>query len=434
MKEKALQLYTYAFPLIATEVTHWGADDTIGFTHLREFPDSSETRVVRLNMDTLYSLAFTQLANTPYVAHVPKIEDRYYLFPILDAYTNVVESIGTRTPNWAEGDYILLYQDQPVPAGYENYEVIRLQDSLNSILLRIETRGKKDYNYINKYQDQFELRPLYPERLEPVPGSQGAPAHVMETISAEEFFTLFAKLSVVNPIRDPEIQKAASEFGIITENNGIISSKSEDADSKKIYNKFDYNSLDSEKREALEFSVREGFATVINAPVNPADLVISNGWYSKFTDIGSYGENYAARASVAYHGWGANIPQDSAYASSLEKLDANKKYKIHIKKDGFPHAEYFWSLTLYGEQSPVPNKIDRFAINTYDVDDGIVQRNPDGSLDIIVSREEPTDSLERKNWLPAPTEEDAFSLTIRIYWPDEFTLQGKWEAPVISEF
>ena len=416
MKEKALQLYYYAFPLIATEATHYGADDAAGLEHFREFPDSSEKRVVKLNMDTLYSFAWTQLANTPYVVHVPKIDDRYYLFPIMDAYTNVVESIGTRTPDHADGDYILLYQDGPVPAGYENYEVIRLQDSLNSILLRIETRGKKDYKYINNYQDQFEFRPVFPEKVEPVPAATVAPAKFLEDISAEDFYTLFSKLSRVNHIRDENIKIIADEFGISDE-------------------KFDYNSLDPEKKTALENALKEGLDVIRFGDVDTSDMVISNGWYSKFTGIGTYGDDYFARASVAYHGWGANIPQDSAYASSIEELFADKKYKIHFESDGFPHAEYFWSLTLYGipSQYPVPNKIDRFAINTYDVDDGIVEKNPDGSLDIIISRDEPSDPLERKNWLPAPENEDRFSLAIRIYWPDEFTLQGKWVAPVISE-
>lgn len=421
LKKKALQLYIYAFPLIATEATHRGADDAGGFEHFRTFPDNTEKRIVRLNMDTLYSLAWTQLANTPYAVHIPGIKDRYYLFPVMDAYTNVVESIGTRTPERAEGDYLLLYQDDPVPEGFENYEVIRLKDSLNTILLRIETRGKKDYEYIHQYQDQFKIRPVYPEKVKPVLKASKAPAEYLEEVSAEEFFTLFAELSKENPVRDREISRAAEEFGITA-------------------GKFTYDSLSAEQKEALSYAVREGFRKVKNDTIDVENLVVSNGWVSKFSDIGNYGENYFARASTAYHGWGANLPQDSAYASIAKnfsggELSAAKKYQIHFEKDGFPHAEYFWSLTLYGtpSQYPVENKIDRYAINTYDVEDGIVEKNEDGSLDIIISREEPSSEKERKNWLPAPVNEDTFSLAIRIYWPDEFTLQGKWTAPVIRE-
>lgn len=158
LKEQAKALYLYGFPLVVTEATHWGSDDK-GFHHLRTFPTDKVNKIVKLNNDTLYSTAWTQLAQTPYLVHIPKITERYYLFPILDAYTNVVESIGTRTPDRAEGDYILLYQDTPVPAGYESYRVIRLQDSLNAVLLRIETRGKADYPVVNRIQDSITIRP-----------------------------------------------------------------------------------------------------------------------------------------------------------------------------------------------------------------------------------------------------------------------------------
>ena len=421
LQEKAEQVYIFAFSLIATEATHYGADDTAGLEHFRSFPDDKIERIVKLNMDTLYSLAWTQLARTPYTVHIPKIEDRYYLFPIMDAYTNVVESIGTRTPEKADGDYILLYGDDPVPAGYENYRVIRLENSLNSVLLRIETRGKKDYEYINKYQDQFDIRPVYPEKVEAVPKPEKSPAAFLETVSAKEFFTIFDRLAVDNPIRDEQIASYAKEFGI---GSGT----------------FSYDDLSDEIRQALEDGAKSGFEKVNRGPQDMSTWTISNGWASKFKDIGSYGTNYLARASTAYHGWGANIPADSAYATISQwtsgmKLDPAAKYRIRFEKDGFPHASFFWSLTLYGSvsQYPVKNKIDRFAINTYDVNDGLVELNEDGSLDIIISKDEPTDAKEKKNWLPAPSDEPAFELAIRIYCPDEFTLAGKWTAPVITE-
>lgn len=213
LKEQAKALYLYGFPLVVTEATHWGSDDK-GFHHLRTFPTDKVNKIVKLNNDTLYSTAWTQLVQTPYLVHIPKITERYYLFPILDAYTNVVESIGTRTPDRAEGDYILLYQDTPVPAGYESYRVIRLQDSLNAVLLRIETRGKADYPVVNRIQDSITIRPLYPERVRPVrQAPEISPAAYIETVSPKEFFTLFAALSVENPIRNEAYVQIFEQFG-----------------------------------------------------------------------------------------------------------------------------------------------------------------------------------------------------------------------------
>jgi len=94
----------------------------------------------------------------------------------------------------------------------------------------------------------------------------------------------------------------------------------------------------------------------------------------------------------------------------------------------------FWSITLYGEPSKylVPNPIGRFKINTYDLQDGSVEKNPDGSLDIFIFADEPEEELARKNWLPAPKTEEHFSLALRVYTPDEQTIRGEWEPPVLE--
>ena len=97
LTEQAKALYLYGFSLVVTEITHWGSDDK-SFHHLRTFPTDKVNKIVKMNNDTLYSTAWTQLARTSYLVHIPKITERYYLFPILDAYTNVVASIGTQTP------------------------------------------------------------------------------------------------------------------------------------------------------------------------------------------------------------------------------------------------------------------------------------------------------------------------------------------------
>lgn len=423
LTEKAKQLYIYAFPIIVTEITHWGSDDK-GLSHMREFPDHTNKKVVKMNNDTLYSLAWTQLANSPYVIHIPDITERYYLFPILDAYTNVFESISKRTPDNSFGDYILLYQDEPVPEGYENYKVIRSRYSLNAILLRVEARGKKDYQTANAIQDRFSVRPLYPEKIQPVRSGEGiVPAQYAENISTKEFYELYAELSRTNPIDDESILKIFEEFGFDSSTGS-----------------FDFDSLDDERKNALEEGRRQGFENIRNEHPSGDYIYPTNGWSVIRGGVGSYGRDYLRRASTALGGWGANIAEDSAYGGAItdisgEPLSNKNSYRLHINADEYPHASVFWSITLYGEPSkyPVQNKINRFAINTYDVQDNIVERNPDGSLDIYISKDEPTVERERKNWLPAPSDEEHFSLTLRVYWPDEDTLNGKWNAPVITK-
>ena len=186
--------------------------------------------------------------------------------------------------------------------------------------------------------------------------------------------------------------------------------------------------------------MQEALKIIIDQKRTGISSVVINNWSTTTGGIGNYGRNYDARAAVAYGGWGANIVEDSAYSTTYfdvdgDRLDNKHSYKLHINADEFPHAAVFWSLTLYGEPSkyPVPNAIDRFAINSYDIIDGIVDKNEDGSLDIYISAEKPLDTAKSRNWLPAPSGEENFSLAIRIYWPDEFTLEGKWNPPVITK-
>ena len=67
------------------------------FVSVRAFPDASFKDVVRANVDTLYSSAFLDLAREPIVLSVPDTHGRYYLLPMLDAWTNIFGSPGKRT-------------------------------------------------------------------------------------------------------------------------------------------------------------------------------------------------------------------------------------------------------------------------------------------------------------------------------------------------
>lgn len=421
-REAADKVFLFGFPLVVTEISHWGQDGK-SLLHKREFPDVKDQTIVKMNNDTLYSAISTQLHNTPYIVHIPEINDRYYLFPILDAYTNVVESIGTRTPEKSSGDYILLLEGSKIPEEYSAYRPIFLKNSLNSILLRIETRGKSDYDYIHTLQDKFIVKPLYPEKLDTVPGYKGPVKNYVIGLKAEEFYSILASVALHNPIYEKEV---LNDFIRLGYDPGA--------------GRFAYENRTVEEKKDLEDSVTSGIENLKKGHFGGRlKYSIQNGWLTPIDGVGVYEDDYLTRATVALSGWGANIPEDSVYSSTLsdsrgEKLDSKKDYRLHFNPDGFPHASHFWSLTLYGEPSYylVDNEIDRYVINTYNVNDGTVKLNSDGSLDIYISRKRPLSPDKALNWLPAPLDEEHFSLVIRNYTPDRFTLEGKWIPPVLE--
>jgi hypothetical protein len=78
------------------------------FAHLREFPDATFTDVVSPNADTLYSSVFFDLRAEPVVLSVPDSHGRYYLMPMLDAWTNVFASPGMRTTGTGPHDFAII--------------------------------------------------------------------------------------------------------------------------------------------------------------------------------------------------------------------------------------------------------------------------------------------------------------------------------------
>ncbi len=103
----AHEVYIYGYPLVTMEMTRRVMTNTdvpkdahapMGqFYHSRTYPNASFRDITAPNADTLYSTAWLDLSKEPYVLSLPEQKDRYYLVPILDAWTNVIQSPGTRT-------------------------------------------------------------------------------------------------------------------------------------------------------------------------------------------------------------------------------------------------------------------------------------------------------------------------------------------------
>ena len=78
------------------------------FSYQKTLTTPSDRLVVRPNADTLYTTAWLDLANEPIILHVPDSAGRYYLIPMLDAYSNQFASIGSRTTGTGEGNYAIV--------------------------------------------------------------------------------------------------------------------------------------------------------------------------------------------------------------------------------------------------------------------------------------------------------------------------------------
>jgi len=121
-KEEALAIgedaYVFGYPLVLMDITRSlmtavpKVEETKApinqFSHMSRFPDPTFTDVVSPNADTLYSSASIDLTREPTILSLPDMGNRYYLMPMLDAWTNVFASPGTRTTGNGKGDYAIV--------------------------------------------------------------------------------------------------------------------------------------------------------------------------------------------------------------------------------------------------------------------------------------------------------------------------------------
>src|SRR5215475_12675294 len=105
----AVDAYLYFYPLVTVEVTRRVATNVEAgkvpgfgppnmFNSFSVFPTAEFKTVVRPNFDTLYSSAFIDMTKEPVIVSAPDTEGRYYLLPMLDAWSDVFASPGWRPP------------------------------------------------------------------------------------------------------------------------------------------------------------------------------------------------------------------------------------------------------------------------------------------------------------------------------------------------
>lgn len=427
------QAYLFGYPLVLIDATKKVSTNVPApvpnkaiapinqFGHFRTFPDANFTEVVRPNCDTYYSIAWLDLSAEPLVLTVPNTNGRYYLMPMLDAYTNVFASPGKRTTGTQAGNFLVTGPgfSGTIPAGMMQ---IKAPTNLVWILGRTQTNSPQDgATVVRSIQDGYRLTPLSkwgtsftpPINKVDTTVAKMAPPQAVEQMDIETFINRMNALMAANP-------PAAADSALLAKLSSI------GIGAGKTFSLTAFDASTQEKLKAIPAAVPQQLSA---AAAKMGQL--ENGWNVTRSGLGTYGTNYKLRALIALIGLGANLNIDASYPNCLidnngEKLNGSRKYVIHFNKGETPPVNAFWSVTMYGPNDLlVANPINRFAIGDRDK----LKYNKDGSLDIYIQRENPGKDKE-SNWLPA--DKDAFSLTMRLYWPKEQFLDGSWKVPSVT--
>jgi len=428
LKRLAAEVYVFAYPLVVTDVTREVQAAKVGmneFRHDRAVPNASTTDVAFPNADFLYSQAWLDLSKGPIVLSVPDTKGRYYLVAMLDAWTNVATSIGKRTTGTEKGDFAIVGPrwKGSVPAGMSE---VKSSTEMAWLFGRMRLNDRNEIAAVTKLEDQFKLRPLAGaprkgKEKEPPPVHAGAvdtktpPRDQVANMDAATFYTRVALLLPGNPPSkdDAAMQDKIKRLGIVP---------GQPFDTKKL-SPLDATSVEQGLKSAIEAIVTAGRRSAMGD--------IRNGW-STDRDLGRWGTDYGKRAVAAWRGIGVNAPEDAIFMTAHfdaggKRLDGNNRYVLHFDKDSTPPTDGFWSLSMYNElQRFAPNALNRFNIDSGDE----LKTNPDGSLDLYIQSADPGQD-KQTNWLPAP--KGPFTVMLRVYWPKDAVVSGKWNPPGIKQ-
>lgn len=459
---RGVQAYLYGYPLVLGDITRdvlvaagprgpgsgrpaWSAPLN-QFGHLRAFPTPEVRDVVSPNADTLYSVAWLDLSREPMVLHTPDMGQRWMLMMVMDAWSNVTASAGTRLYGHGPQDYVLVGPGWKgeVPAGMRR---IDCATPITALIGRTLTQNKDDYAAVNALQDRYVLTPLsrWSKPYAPPPAvltpdasidTQTPPVRQVGRLDTAQFFDRLSMGMQANlpPAADAPMLERLAAIGVVPgqhfQSEQLSEAQRQGLDDAVWFAKalFEMRSAGTQSGVAISPTQRWAFGMLASL-TNKVALNLQNTWLIPL-NIGAYDTRYTVRALTALLGYGANLPIDAVYA--ITSVDARNQplhgahaYRLHFDKDQLPPIGpgAFWSLTMYDHAGFfVDNPLKRYAIGDRDP----LRFGADGSLDIWIQHAAPGEE-HKANWLPAP--QGNFKLIIRVYDPQPQVLDGRWVPP-----
>lgn len=431
----ARDAYLWAWPLVnmasrriaytrVPEMMYAGAAPMAPLNHLTMLTDyfPPDVRLVACpNQDVVYGGGLLALDQSPVVVQIPDFGDRFWVYQVVDSRTDGFAQLG-KMYGTAPGFYLLVGPNWrgEVPQGIT--KVFRSSTNTGNVIPRVflddtpEDRAAIQgvlQNVMMYPLDQFDgrLKSVDWKALKKVPNSGNGEAET-PWVMPDKFFDVLPAALADAPPQPGEEARYAQVLSVI-----------------------EAAKVDPTLRKAIDEEAAKAETELI-APLfqfQNYGLQLPHHW-STTSNTAAFGTDYFTRTAVAKSNIFVNAPNETKYFyqdrdENGGRLNGSKGYALTFAKGQTPPVYGFWSLTLYNEQHFFsPNKINRYSLGTKNKG---LKFNPDGSLTLYVQANEPSDPLERANWLPAPKDED-FSLYIRAYWPKAEVTGGAWTPPAVQ--
>jgi hypothetical protein len=376
------------------------------------------------NSDTPYSFVGADLRAEPLILTVPAVGNgRYYSLQFIDSYTFNFAYVGSRSTGNEGGRFLLAGPNWKGEKPEGVVAVIRSETEFALVLYRTQLFKPDDIDNVKRIQAGYKVQSLSGFLGKPAPAAAPKveflkPLTPEQQRTSPEFFNVLSFVLRFCPTHPSEKELMARFVKL-----GIGATGT-----------FDTAKLSGEIKKAVE----EGMADAWKEFAEYKKTQIDTG---KRTSADGFGtreflkNDYLARMTSAVLGIYGNSKQEAIYPvyfvdADGEKLDASKnRYTLHFAPDQLPPVNAFWSLTMYEMPASllVANPLNRFLINSPMLPD--LKRDGDGGLTLYIQNESPGTNKE-SNWLPAP--KGTFLAVLRLYWPKEEALNGKWKAPTLD--
>ena len=414
------------------------------------------TSIVSPNTSVLYANGFVDLSVNPYLVTYPQ-SSTYNVLQIMDAYTNVQGSVGTRVNTC--GSVVLYYANasyaSAVREAYPNNSLaiytpqawLLGRVAVDSYAVPTEN-GTPQTLYQTLYgtassalalwKSQNVLKQYTLSALTKYTNTKGgsvkqssAPSTETTASSATQFYTNLAAAVGQN-------QFLVNYAGV---QNGVLNMASNVTDQSAMFSNFSMMGLTSTgfNTSGLTTAQKEKIPTAYAEAASAITLIANNptpdpatNWVINNT-LGQYSPTYGGwitAAAVAQVGLGANLAADGAYPqlkkdSGDEPLSGanSNSYSLNFSSTGIPPITTnngFWSVTIYDSSNNLYSSTTNSYYYTTQVGGvyalGSIQLASAGGIPTLYFQNSvPTNSALLPYWIPVPA--DTFTVLMRLYNP-----------------
>ena len=413
LRRLAAEVFVLGYPLLLTDAVRRAHPLAFNqFFHLADHCETLAPGFIHEDVRTLRTSAWLDLSRGPVILTLPDMRGRHSILSLIDAWGQTFASFGSRTHLDAGCDIAVVgpdWQGELAPGLVARRARTDIVWALSRIVAhsagdRAATRALLDHHYVLPLSGGLETIAPGGAVMDPPPRA------LPEQVAALDPATCFPRLEALlrrHPLRHGD-QATLSAFERLDAAAALETGR---------------NEVSSLLAEAAAKGLRDGRAMIRGAAIAAASG--AGRWRRAITARAE--DDPLTRAAGAYFALGAPDPSEvlalvCGADSQGEALTGACRYRLHFERDQLPPAKAFWSLALTDPPGRSELALRRCGLSDRD---GVIF-NRDGSLDLFVQHDAPSPGRVG-NWLPAPA--GAFSLTMRLHWPQAPALSGQWTMP-----